>query len=196
MVTPTSPVQELFPGASRRLGAFVIDLMVYWSVFWVVRIFVPMPRIALMSRYTPTEHHHYWLLWTVPCAFAVIYSIILHGSFLRGTLGKSLFNIAVVNSDGSTIGYGKATLRVLVMVVYAYLIFGLGPTVALGVQSYDLGPVFEYIPVILLALSFMIVPYLLLIRRGIYQQSLHHRLLNIYLVRRNKIATFAALPKA
>lgn len=178
----------------RRLGAFAIDLAIYWAVFWVVRIFVPMPLYPSTRPLGPVESHPYWLLWAAPLVFSAVYSIGLHGSSLQGTFGKVLCRIAVVNLKGEPIGYAKALARFLIMAIYVLMVV----LVTLGLILSDFSKNFfsmQYIPQATFIIMATFAASLVLVRRGNYKQSLHHRLLRIYLIRRDKVAVFTAIPK-
>ncbi len=107
-----------------RLGAYIVDRIVLWLVFYAVwtvvsRIFhieeikppstVTDPQAFLkffMEEYLPFAAKQFVLY--IP--LHILYEVLLNGRF-GATLGKMIIGARIVHLDGSPIGYGTAFLR-------------------------------------------------------------------------------------
>lgn len=109
--------QQPSVGFWARLGAYLIDIMVVQGIFiaiWGAPPSTPVtpsgfPDFEAMARDLAPRITYEMLI-------IIGYNVLLNGQF-GATLGKFAVGARIVNTDGSPIGFGKALLRWLAMIV-------------------------------------------------------------------------------
>jgi uncharacterized RDD family membrane protein YckC len=122
-------------GFWRRMFAGVFDIVFLLTIATVLLLEV-IVAISVMDYYgwvtidTPETRAALWivlaLVWSGTSAILlpVLYYTLAEGAYGQ-TLGKALFGIIVVSTDGHSIGYGRAFARLLTL-PYALIPAGLG----------------------------------------------------------------------
>ncbi len=109
-----------------RVGAFLLDNVAMWVVFFVVwealgvgnGVTPPIPNfdpnspklIEELIAYSETVLPYMAKQWAVYFPMHFLYHVLLNG-LIGATLGKMIIGAKIVNLDGSNIGIGRAILR-------------------------------------------------------------------------------------
>lgn len=107
-----------------RLGAFLLDNVVMWIVFYAVWSWLgpnfagEPPKTPAMQ--TPEEAMEFFNVylpflakqWAVYFPMHFLYHVLLNGTF-GATLGKMIIGAKIVKLDGDRLSYGRAALRYL-----------------------------------------------------------------------------------
>ena len=124
-LTNTSRAQVVvqYAGFWKRLGAYVIDMILLWGIIFLVSIIIGGGVMGVMG--SPTDFDSYrpdvattgFALGTIFMLIALwlvmpwLYFAIMESSPKEGTLGKMAVGLHVTDLEGRRISFGRATAR-------------------------------------------------------------------------------------
>jgi uncharacterized RDD family membrane protein YckC len=131
------PTEDNLASFWIRLAAFVIDM-----VIWVIMINVIMVILFYTGHFAALAHvtdmqdvmkvvnrlpsSDLIILQIIGNGSLLLYNALCESSALKGSLGKKLFNLAVVNADGEGISFLNALVRSFGKVMLLTLFWGIG----------------------------------------------------------------------
>jgi len=103
-------------GVAVRFYAFALDFVILCAVFFLIGLLVYLILVAAGEFAVVGEEPSPWPLWVTFSTVAFLYFWIAEARWTR-TLGKRLFDLRVVRTDGGRVGYGAAFVRTLLRAV-------------------------------------------------------------------------------
>lgn len=103
-------------GVAVRFYAFALDFVILCAVFFLIGLFVYLILVGAGEFAVVGEEPPPWPLWVVFSAAGFLYFWVGEARWTR-TLGKRLFDLRVVRTDGGRVGYGAAFVRTLLRCV-------------------------------------------------------------------------------
>ena len=131
------------PSFPRRCAAAWVDFLLLLCVYFVLGFVFrhvfdadAYPRPTGMQFYSERDFAVYWFFVRTTAAFIVVY---MAGSYrlIGGTVGQRMAQIGRVASDGGPLGARRLTLRILVVLFKAFIVFFPGPIAALFVPGVE-----------------------------------------------------------
>ena len=98
-------------GFGIRAAAFVIDLFIFWWVFFFI-------RLAINIRVPPIA-----LLWAI-ATWCIYYTALV--LFFGNTIGKKILGLKIVSATEKPITAVRIALRAFFLITFDWLIFGAG----------------------------------------------------------------------
>ena len=112
------PVQR-YAGFGRRVGAFLVDMVLAYAVLFVVG------AVWITQRMKESPQLDTWLILLYPAVWGLgwLYWAGLESSGLQGTLGKRAVGLMVTDLAGQRISFGRATGRYFGKILSAMLFY-------------------------------------------------------------------------
>jgi len=125
------PTEDNLASFGWRLAAFCIDFIILWfssSALIYVLILKGVLNINLqkITPYTTFSRHDMIIIGAIYYSLFILYNSICDASQMKGSAGKRICGLAVVNADGDGINYGIALVRSIAKLASVNIFWGIG----------------------------------------------------------------------
>jgi uncharacterized RDD family membrane protein YckC len=124
------PTEDNLASFWWRLLAFILDYVIVSVVFGLAFTILAsrgaLPRMQSIDDFLKLSSSQLLTMRIVIFGTLIIYNAIGEASGMKGSLGKKICGIVVVNTDGEGLSFGIALVRSIGKVVSIFVIWGLG----------------------------------------------------------------------